>query len=82
MKQGKCFYTNMNNYSIDKDYVVIAFQFEFSRGIWSRRSGLEKALLGIVGVCCVAAVVAGGAFYAYGYNNGQDISDRLGKQIN
>ncbi len=43
------------------------------RGFWSRRTGLEKALLAALGVCGLA-MVAGGSYYAINNNNNSSAS--------
>ena len=46
------------------------------KGFWSRRSGLEKALLVLLGVCG-CALVAGSSFYAYDHQSKPNAPDQL-----
>jgi hypothetical protein len=47
--------------------------FSSSGGFWNKRSGLEKALLVVLGVCGTV-MVAGGSFYAAQQRNSGSFS--------
>ena len=42
----------------------------FSRGFWSKRTGLEKTLLAVVGICGMAMIAAGAVIAMQQQNTG------------